>query len=134
MMVGVKLGQTVDRDQVLAKLVDIQYERNDFEFQPGKFRVRGDCVEIWPSYEEFAFRIEFWGDEVEQLSIINPISGEAIERPATRISPEVGRSMPPTRWSSVDLPLPDSPTRARDSPAATSRSRLSRATTGSAPG
>ena len=66
---------------MLAKLVDIQYERNDIEFQPGKFRVRGDCVEIWPTYEEMAFRVEFWGDEVEQLSIIHPTSGEVVERP-----------------------------------------------------
>ena len=80
MMVGLEVGQTVDRDEVLSKLVDIQYERNDIEFQPGKFRVRGDCVEIWPAYEETAFRVEFWGDEVEQLSVINPTSGEAIER------------------------------------------------------
>jgi excinuclease ABC subunit B len=80
MMVGLQLGQTVDRDHVLAKLVDIQYERNDIEFQPGKFRVRGDCVEIWPAYEETAFRLEFWGDEVEQLSIIDPISGESLQR------------------------------------------------------
>ena len=82
MMVGLNVGKVVDRDVMLGKLVDIQYERNDFEFQPGKFRVRGDCVEIWPSYEEFAFRVEFWGDEVEQLSIINPTSGEVIEREA----------------------------------------------------
>ena len=52
---------------MLTKLVDIQYDRNDVEFERGKFRVRGDCVEIWPAYEEFAYRIEFWGDEVEQL-------------------------------------------------------------------
>ena len=81
MMVGLDVGQTVDRDEVLAKLVDIQYERNDVEFQPGKFRVRGDCVEVWPTYEEMAFRVEFWGDEVEQLSVINPTSGEVLERP-----------------------------------------------------
>jgi excinuclease ABC subunit B len=80
MMVGLTLGQTVDRDEVLRKLVDIQYERGDVEFQPGKFRVRGDCVEIWPSYEQSAFRVEFWGDEVEQLSLIHPTSGEVIER------------------------------------------------------
>ncbi len=80
MMVGLEIGQVVDRDQVLSKLVDIQYQRNDIEFQPGTFRVRGDCVEVWPSYEEFAFRLEFWGDEVEQLSLINPTSGEVIER------------------------------------------------------
>jgi excinuclease ABC subunit B len=81
MMVGLEIGQTVDRDHVLAKLVDIQYERNDIEFQPGKFRVRGDCVEVWPAYEEIAFRVEFWGDEVEQLSLVNPTSGEVLERP-----------------------------------------------------
>ena len=81
MMVGLDVGQTVDRDEVLAKLVDIQYERNNVEFQPGKFRVRGDCVEVWPTYEEMAFRVEFWGDEVEQLSVINPTSGEVLERP-----------------------------------------------------
>ena len=80
MMVGLSVGQTVDRDQVLAKLVDIQYERNDVEFQPGKFRVRGDCVEVWPTYEESALRIEFWGDEVERLSLIHPLTGETIER------------------------------------------------------
>jgi excinuclease ABC subunit B len=80
MTVGLRTGQVIDRDHVLARLVDVQYERNDIEFQSGKFRVRGDCVEVWPSYEEFALRIEFWGDEVEQLSIINPTSGETIQR------------------------------------------------------
>ncbi|MFZ5828689.1 MAG: excinuclease ABC subunit UvrB [Planctomycetota bacterium] len=80
MMVALSVGETIDRDHVLRKLVDIQYDRNDIEFQPGKFRVRGDCVEVWPSYEEYALRLEFWGDEVEQLSFINPLTGEAIER------------------------------------------------------
>jgi len=79
MMVGLQLGQTVDRDEVLAKLVEIQYERNDVEFQPGKFRVRGDCVEVWPNYEETAYRIELWGDEIERLSVINPTSGETLD-------------------------------------------------------
>jgi excinuclease ABC subunit B len=80
MMVGLHRGMSVDRDAVLMKFVDVQYERNDVEFARAKFRVRGDCVEIWPSYEEFAYRIEFWGDEVEQLSIINPTSGEVIRQ------------------------------------------------------
>ncbi len=80
MMVGLRSGQQIDRDEMLRKLVDVQYERNDIDFQRGKFRVRGDCVEVWPSYEEYAFRIEFWGDEVEQLSLINPVSGETIDR------------------------------------------------------
>ncbi len=78
MMVALRRGLTIDRDEVLTKLVNIQYDRNDVSFERGKFRVRGDCVEVWPAYEEFAFRVEFWGDEVDQLSIINPTSGETI--------------------------------------------------------
>ncbi len=78
MMVGLRRGMTVDRDAALMKLIDVQYERNDIEFTRAKFRVRGDCVEIWPSYEEFAYRVEFWGDEVEQISIINPLTGEVV--------------------------------------------------------
>jgi excinuclease ABC subunit B len=80
MMIHLRVGEEADRDRMLARLVDIQYERNDVAFESGKFRVRGDCVEIFPSYEEFAFRIEFWGDEVEQLSQIDPTSGEVIGR------------------------------------------------------
>ena len=79
MMVGLRVGQEIDRDVVLTKLVDIQYERNDTDPDRGKFRVRGDCVEIWPSYEEFSVRVEFWGDEIERLSIIDPASGEVID-------------------------------------------------------
>ncbi len=78
MMVALERGGTIDRDCLLAKLVDIQYERNDVGFERGRFRVRGDCVEIWPSYEQYALRVELWGDEVEQLSLINPTSGETI--------------------------------------------------------
>ena len=78
MMVALKPGDTIDRDDLLMKLIDIQYTRNDVGFERSKFRVRGDCVEIWPSYEEFAYRIELWGDDVDSLSIINPTSGEVI--------------------------------------------------------
>lgn len=80
MMVALEKGQVIDRDEMLAKLIDIQYERNDIGFERSKMRVRGDCVEIWPAYEEFAFRIEFWGDEVDQLAFINPTSGEVISQ------------------------------------------------------
>ncbi|MEW4487075.1 excinuclease ABC subunit UvrB [Thalassoglobus sp. JC818] len=75
MMVPLNVGDTIDRDSFLLKLVDIQYDRNDIDFQRGKFRVRGDVIEVWPAYEEFAYRIELWGDEVDKLSIIDPISG-----------------------------------------------------------
>jgi len=80
MVVGMKVGEQVDRDEMLRRLIDVQYERNDFEFARAKFRVRGDCVELWPSYEEYAYRVEFWGDEIEKLSIINPTSGEVISQ------------------------------------------------------
>lgn len=79
MMVPLQRGETIDRDEMLSRLIDIQYQRNDVAFERSKFRVRGDCVEVWPSYEEFAFRIELWGDEIEQLSYINPLTGEVIE-------------------------------------------------------
>ena len=82
MMVGLAVGDVVDRDEVLAKLIDIQYDRNDIDPERGKFRVRGDSVEVWPAYEEFAYRIEFWGDEVEKLSIIDPTSGHGDRPPA----------------------------------------------------
>ncbi|NLX54987.1 MAG: excinuclease ABC subunit UvrB [Planctomycetaceae bacterium] len=78
MMVALKRGEMIDRDELLMKLVGIQYDRNDVSFQRGTFRVRGDCVEIWPSYEEYALRVELWGDEVDQLSLINATSGETI--------------------------------------------------------
>ena len=64
-MVLVSVGDTVDRDEMLRKLVDIQYARNDFEPARGKFRVRGDSVEIWPASQDTAIRVQLWGDEVE---------------------------------------------------------------------
>src|SRR5277367_6141279 len=80
MMVRVVKGEMVDRDGLLLKLVDIQYQRNDVAFERGKFRVRGDVVEVWPASEEYAFRIELFGDEVDSLAIINPTSGEALKQ------------------------------------------------------
>lgn len=80
MMIPLRREESIDRDEMLRKLIDIQYDRNDFEFTRGKFRVRGDVVECWPAYEEFAYRIELWGDEIESLAEINPISGAEIRR------------------------------------------------------
>jgi excinuclease ABC subunit B len=80
MMVALKTGDEIIRDKMLARLIDIQYDRNDIAFERGQFRVRGDSVEIWPSCEEYAVRVEFWGDEIEQISIINPLTGETIRR------------------------------------------------------
>ncbi|WP_417739863.1 excinuclease ABC subunit UvrB [Rosistilla oblonga] len=80
MVVPLKVGELFDRDALLLRLIDIQYSRNDVNFERSKFRVRGDCIELWPSYEEFALRIEMWGDEIEQISMIRPVSGEIIGR------------------------------------------------------
>jgi excinuclease ABC subunit B len=78
MMIHLPRGSTILRDQLLLRLVDIQYQRNDVAFTRGTFRVRGDVVEIWPAYEEFALRVELFGDEVEALAVINPLTGETL--------------------------------------------------------
>jgi excinuclease ABC subunit B len=75
------VGTEVDRDALLRKLVDIQYDRNDLNFTRGKFRVRGDTLEVFPAYEERASRIEFFGDEIERITILNPLTGEVLEEP-----------------------------------------------------
>ncbi len=80
MVVPIRVGESIPREDLILRLIDIQYERNDVAFERSRFRIRGDTMELWPSYEEFAYRIEMWGDEVEQISIINPISGETISR------------------------------------------------------
>ncbi len=77
-MVAIRVGDTFDRNTLLGRLADIQYARNDIDFQRGTFRVRGDVVELHPSYESFAVRIEFFGDEIEAITYINPVSGETL--------------------------------------------------------
>jgi excinuclease ABC subunit B len=80
-MVLLQVGQTVERDEMLRRLVDIQYARNDFELARGKFRVRGDSVEIWPASQDTAVRIRLWGDEVEQIVNFDPVGGEVLDKP-----------------------------------------------------
>lgn len=80
-LLQLEIEQCVDRDEVLAKLVDIQYKRNDFDFHRGTFRVRGDVLEVFPVHEEsHALRIEFFGDEVDAISQIDPLRGRVLER------------------------------------------------------
>ncbi|HZC05138.1 MAG TPA: excinuclease ABC subunit UvrB [Ktedonobacterales bacterium] len=73
-----KVGETRRRDRILRWLTDIQYERNDTNFVRGKFRVRGDTLEIYPSYEDLAMRVEFFGDEIERIVEIDPLTGEVL--------------------------------------------------------
>ncbi len=81
MLIPVEVKENLARDQLMRKLVDVQYQRNDMDFARGTFRVRGDVVEIFPVYEEEkAIRIEFWGDEVERISEIDPFRGNVLER------------------------------------------------------
>jgi excinuclease ABC subunit B len=77
-MLFLQVGEEYDRDQVLRKLVDIHYDRNDLNFVRGKFRVRGDTLEVFPAYEERAMRIEFFGDEVERILVMDPVTGEIV--------------------------------------------------------
>ncbi|MGA8847229.1 MAG: DEAD/DEAH box helicase family protein, partial [Nocardioides sp.] len=77
-MLRLKVGQEMDRDDVLRRLVEIQYTRNDLSFTRGTFRVRGDTLEIFPVYEEHAVRVEFFGDEIERLMTLHPVTGEVI--------------------------------------------------------
>ncbi|MCX2922659.1 excinuclease ABC subunit UvrB [Streptomyces sp. NEAU-W12] len=77
-MVPLRVGEEFDRDELLRRFVDIQYSRNDLAFTRGTFRVRGDTIEIFPVYEELAVRIEMFGDEIEALSTLHPVTGEII--------------------------------------------------------
>ena len=80
LLLPLERGQRIGRDQILRKLVEIQYERNDVEFGRGTFRVRGDIVEVYPSYEEVALRIGLFGDEVDELVSFDPLTGKAFRR------------------------------------------------------
>ncbi|SDT01812.1 Excinuclease ABC subunit B [Actinopolymorpha singaporensis] len=77
-MVRVRIGEEIERDQVLRRLVEMQYSRNDAAGTRGTFRVRGDTLEVFPVYEEMAVRIEFFGDEIERLSTLHPVTGEIV--------------------------------------------------------
>ena len=77
-MVRLKVGQTIERDELLRQFVTMQYTRNDMAFSRGTFRVRGDTVEIIPQYEELAVRVEFFGDEIDRLYTLHPLTGEVV--------------------------------------------------------
>ena len=81
MMVALRVGMTMERDELLKRLVAIRYERNDIAFERNMFRVRGDTVEVWPAYwKDTALRIEFFGDEIDRISEINVVTGTPIRR------------------------------------------------------
>ncbi|HEV7860662.1 MAG TPA: excinuclease ABC subunit UvrB [Pyrinomonadaceae bacterium] len=85
MLLFVEPGAKMARDALLQKLVELQYERSDIEFERGTFRVRGDVVEVYPSYQEQAYRIELWGDEIDSVSTIDPLLGEVLHKHTSRV-------------------------------------------------
>jgi excinuclease ABC subunit B len=76
MLLMLEKGQKISRKEIIARLVDILYDRNDHDFRRGTFRVRGDTIELYPTYDDYAYRIELWGDEIESLSQIDPLLGQ----------------------------------------------------------
>ena len=98
MALRLEQGQRIDRDELLGRLVDLNYERNDVDFTQGTFRVRGDTVEIYPMYGRYAVRVELWGDEIDRLRKVDPLEGEIVsEEPATLIHPAEHYSIPEER-------------------------------------
>src|SRR5712691_1281669 len=80
MLLFLEPGTRIARETLLQRLVELQYERSDVNFQRGTFRVRGDVVEIFPSYQDQAFRVELWGEEIDSISTIDPLLGEVIQK------------------------------------------------------
>src|SRR4051812_6191876 len=85
MLVFIEPGQKIKREEFLQKLVELQYERVNIDFDRGVFRVRGDVVELYPSYQDQAYRIEFWGDEIDAVYTIDPLLGEVVHKHETRL-------------------------------------------------
>jgi excinuclease ABC subunit B len=101
-MIPLAVGDQIERDKLLRRFVDLQYERNDMAFERGRFRVRGDVVELWPAYEQFAYRIEMFGDEIERLDFINPTSGAVLaSEDRLFVFPAVHYVMPEDRIASA---------------------------------
>ena len=97
-VISVTAGTTMDRDELLRRLVDLQYSRNDIDFRRGTFRVRGDVVEVHPADEEFAYRIELFGDEVDRIDMIDPLTGRTLaSQESIFIFPAVHYVMPEER-------------------------------------
>jgi excinuclease ABC subunit B len=98
MSLSLEVGQEIERDDLLGRLVDLNYERNDVDFTQGTFRVRGDTLEIYPMYARYALRVEFWGDEIDRMLKVDPLEGEVkSEEPAALLHPAEHYSIPEQR-------------------------------------
>ncbi|WP_224448245.1 excinuclease ABC subunit UvrB [Haloprofundus salilacus] len=98
MALELEVGEEIDRDELLKRLVDLNYERNDVDFSQGTFRVRGDTVEVFPMYGRYAVRVEFWGDEIDRMMKIDTLQGEVVsQEPAVLFHPAEHYSIPEGR-------------------------------------
>ncbi|WP_225335590.1 excinuclease ABC subunit UvrB [Halomicrobium urmianum] len=98
MSLRIEQGQRIERDELLGRLVDLNYERNDVDFTQGTFRVRGDTIEIYPMYGRYAVRVDMWGDEIERMVKVDPLEGEVVgEEPAVLLHPAEHYSIPEER-------------------------------------
>jgi excinuclease ABC subunit B len=98
MSLELERGQQLSREEILSRLVDLNYERNDVDFTQGTFRVRGDTLEIYPMYGRYAVRVELWGDEIDRLRKVDPLEGEVVsEEPAVLLHPAEHYSIPRER-------------------------------------
>ncbi len=98
MSLRLERGQEIERDELLKRLVDLNYERNDVDFTQGTFRVRGDTIEIYPMYGRYAVRVDMWGDEIERMVKVDPLEGEVVgEEPAVLLHPAEHYSIPEER-------------------------------------
>ncbi len=99
MVVFLEVGQKITRREILRRLVDIQYQRNDLAFERGTFRVRGDVVELFPSYEDYSIRIELFGDEIDSISLVDPLRGTELQSlNRVPIYPKTHYIIPRERW------------------------------------
>ena len=98
MALRLEQGERIDREELLARLVDLNYERNDVDFTQGTFRVRGDTIEIYPMYGRYAVRVELWGEEIDRLRKVDPLEGAVVsEEPAVLVHPAEHYSIPEQR-------------------------------------
>ncbi|MGM0604790.1 MAG: excinuclease ABC subunit UvrB [Halobacteriota archaeon] len=108
MALRLEVGQQIGREELLAKLVDLNYERNDVDFQHGSFRVRGDTVEIFPMYGRYAVRVEFWGDEIDRMTKVDTLKGEAKStEPAVLVHPAEHYSIPEEKLETAVAEIED---------------------------
>ncbi|GAG39574.1 unnamed protein product, partial [marine sediment metagenome] len=101
-IITIRQGDRMDRDELLRRFIDLQYTRNDIDFKRGVFRVRGDVIELHPANEEFAYRIEMFGDEIERIDLIDPLTSETITgQEVIFIYPAVHYVMPEDRMAAA---------------------------------